>query len=88
VSVVASRLSRTHIPVEENGITAMRQRRFPVFLETAKGRVRAGFSAPANAEAVEISMRLRTKGWIVYRIRFDEAAGAWLASVIDWKRAA
>lgn len=66
----------------------MRQRRFPVLMETAKGRVRAGFSAPATAEPVQIAMRLREKGRDAYRIRFDTEAGVWIASVIDWKRAA
>jgi len=66
----------------------MRQRRFPVLLETAKGRVRAGFSAPADEEPVQIALRLRERGRTVYRVRFDEEASAWIASVIDWKRAA
>jgi hypothetical protein len=66
----------------------MRRRRFPVLLDTAKGRHRAGFSAPAGEEPVEIAMRLRKKGWTAYRVRFDPDAGAWIASVIDWKRAA
>jgi hypothetical protein len=66
----------------------MRQRRFPVLLDTAKGRVRAGFSAPAAEEPVRIALRLREKGWTAYRVRFDSDGGAWIASVIDWKRAA
>lgn len=66
----------------------MRQRRFPVLLETARGRIRAGFTAPAGEERVQIALRLREKGWTAYRVRLDEEAGAWIASVIDWKRAA
>lgn len=66
----------------------MRQRRFPVLMETAKGRVRAGFSAPAGTEPVQIAMKLREKGRTAYRVRFDVEAGVWIASVIDWKRAA
>jgi hypothetical protein len=66
----------------------MRQRRFPVLVETAKGRTRAGFSAPPGEEPVQIALRLREKGWNAYRIRLDTEAGAWIASVIDWKRAA
>jgi hypothetical protein len=37
---------------------------------------------------VQIALKLLEKGWTAYRIRFDQEAGAWLASVIDWKRAA
>ena len=77
-----------HIAVERNWETAMRQRRFPVLLDTARGRVPARFSAPAGAEPVEIALRLREKGWTAYRIRYDSVASAWIATVIDWKRAA
>lgn len=66
----------------------MRLRRFPVLLETAKGRVRAGFSAPAAEEPVQVAMKLRERGRDAYRVRFDADAGVWLATVIDWKRAA
>ena len=68
--------------------TAMRQRRFPVLLETTKRRVRAGFSAPADEEPVRIALKLRERGRIAYRVRLDLEGGAWIASVIDWKRAA
>ena len=66
----------------------MRQRRFPVLLDTAKRRIRAGFSATAAEEPVQIALKLREKGWTAYRVRLDEEAGAWIASVIDWQRAA
>jgi hypothetical protein len=57
-------------------------------VETAKGRTRAGFSAPAGEEPVQIALRLREKGWNAYRIRLDAEARVWIASIIDWKRAA
>lgn len=66
----------------------MRRRRFPVLLETAKRRVRAGFSAPADEEPVQIALKLRERGCRAYRVRFDPEVGAWIASIIDWKRAA
>jgi hypothetical protein len=31
---------------------------------------------------------LRGKGWTAYRLRFDRSAFVWIASVIDWQRAA
>ena len=77
-----------YIPVQRSRIFAMRQRRYPVLLESAKGRVRAGFSAPADQEPVEVALRLRESGRTVYRVRFDPEAEAWIASVMDWKRAA
>jgi hypothetical protein len=78
----------TYMLLETVRRTMMRQRRFPVLLETAKGRIRAGFSAPAAEEPVQVAMKLRERGRDAYRVRFDAEAGVWLATVIDWKRAA
>jgi hypothetical protein len=66
----------------------MSARRYPVFVETADGRTRAGFFAPASATPVDVSLMLREKGWTAYRIRADHAARAWVATIIDWQRAA
>jgi hypothetical protein len=66
----------------------MNTRRYPVFVETSHGRTQAGFSAPANAAAVDVSLMLRDKGWSAYRIRADHSAFVWIATVIDWQRAA
>ena len=66
----------------------MNARRYPVFVETAHGRTQAGFSVPANATPVDVSLMLREKGWTAYRIRFDHSASVWIAMVIDWQRAA
>lgn len=63
-------------------------RRRRVFVETSKGRVSAGFSVPATADAVEVSMRLREKGWAPYRLRLDSEQNCWIAAVIDWRHAA
>jgi hypothetical protein len=59
-----------------------------VLIETKNGRQPAGFSAPASAEPSEITPKIREKGWIPYRIRFDTTDGVWIVTVIDWKRAA
>jgi hypothetical protein len=67
---------------------AMSKQRYAVLIETAKGRVPAKFTVPATASAVEVAMRLRAKGWEPYRLCFDPESSSWIASVIDWKRAA
>jgi hypothetical protein len=41
-----------------------------------------------NVAPVDVSLLLREKGWTAYRIRFDHAAFAWIATVMDWKQAA
>jgi hypothetical protein len=66
----------------------MATRRYQVFVETSQGRAEAGFSVPANAAPVDVSLMLREKGWTAYRIRPDHSAFAWIAAVMDWKRAA
>ena len=64
----------------------MQQRR--VFVETSKGRVSASVSVPFSADAADVSMLLRERGWAPYRLRLDQAKNCWIAMVIDWKRAA
>jgi hypothetical protein len=68
--------------------SVMNARRYLVFVETSHGRTQAGFSVPASATPVDVSLMLREKGWTAYRIRFDHSASVWIAMVIDWQRAA
>jgi hypothetical protein len=63
-------------------------RKYPVFVETTHGRQQAGLRAPANATPVEVSLLLRERGWTAYRIRADHSASLWIATVMDWQRAA
>jgi hypothetical protein len=66
----------------------MRKHRFPVLVETASRRSPTGVYGSADEEPAAVALRLREKGWQPYRVRLDENAGAWIAAVIDWKRAA
>ena len=66
----------------------MRHRRRRVFIDTQKGRVSAGFTVAAEADAADVSMRLRERGWIAYRLRLEAEQYAWVATVIDWTRRA
>ena len=66
----------------------MRHRRRRVFIDTQKGRVSAGFTVAAEADAADVSMRLRERGWIAYRLRLEAEQHAWIATVIDWARRA
>jgi hypothetical protein len=66
----------------------MRNRRRRVFIDTQKGRVSAGFTVAAEADAADVSMRLRERGWIAYRLRLETEQHAWVATVIDWTRRA
>jgi hypothetical protein len=71
-----------------NGRFLMSHRRRRVFIETPKGRRSAGFTVPADADAVDVSMRLRERGWAPYRLRLEPEQHAWIAVVIDRQRVA
>jgi hypothetical protein len=64
------------------------RRRRRVYIDVPKGRVSAGFTVPAEADAADVSMELRRRGWSPYRLSLDAENYAWVAIVIDWKRAA
>ena len=61
----------------------MSYRRRRVFVETSRGRVSAGFTVPAGADAADVSMALRRRGWSPYRLRLEAEQHAWIAFVID-----
>ncbi len=66
----------------------MPHRRRVVFIDTPKGRVSAGFTVPETADAADVSMKLRERGWSPYRLRLEPEQNAWIAVVIDWQRVA
>jgi hypothetical protein len=66
----------------------MRHRRRRVFIDTQKGRISAGFAVSAEADAADVSIRLRERGWIAYRLRLEAEQSAWVATVIDWRQRA
>ena len=59
-----------------------------VFVDTPKGRRSAGFTVPETADAADVSMRLRERGWTPYALRLEPERHAWVALVMDWQRAA
>ncbi len=58
-----------------------------MLIETSSGRLAAKVSFPTTAQPVDVSLALRACGWKAYKIRFDPAACAWVAKVIDWDQA-
>ena len=66
----------------------MSRRRRRVFIEAQKGRRSAGFTVSDQADAVDVSLALRARGWIAYRLRLETENHAWVAVVIDWQGAA
>jgi hypothetical protein len=66
----------------------MPRRRRRVLIETSRGRISAGFSVPPEADAADVSMALRRRGWAPYKLHLEAEQHAWIAIVIDWKHAA
>ena len=66
----------------------MPHRRRRVFVDTPKGRRSAGFTVPESADAADVSMRLRERGWTPYALRLEPEQHAWVALVMDWQHAA
>jgi hypothetical protein len=66
-------------------VSLMPHRRRRVFVDTPKGRHSAGFTVPESADAADVSMALRRRGCA---LRLDPEQHAWIALVMDWRRAA
>ncbi len=47
-----------------------------VFIDTPKGRVSAGFTVPETADAADVSMKLRERGWSPHRLRLEPEQNA------------
>ena len=43
---------------------------------------------PESADAADVSMRLRERGWTPYALRLEREQHAWVALVMDWQHAA
>ena len=78
--------ARVNATVLNGGLMSHRRRR--VFVDTPNGRRSAGFTVSAEADAADVSMRLRERGWAPYRLRLEPEQHTWIAVVIDWQRAA
>ncbi len=66
----------------------MRKRNCPVLVETYQGRSPSGVYAAPTARPVEVTLALREKGWVPYRVWFEPQEDLWVAKVIDWGQAA
>jgi hypothetical protein len=67
-------------------LALMRRRSCPVLVETYQGRSPSGVYAPPTAHPTDVTIALREKGWVPYRIWFEEQEDLWVAKVIDWGR--
>jgi hypothetical protein len=50
--------------------------------------LQASDTVPESADAADVSMALRRRGWSPYAMRLDPEQRSWIALVMDWQRAA
>jgi hypothetical protein len=67
-------------------LALMRRRLCPVLVETYRGRPPSALNAPPPAHPAEVTLALRERGWVPYRIWLDQDAEVWIAKVIDWAK--
>jgi hypothetical protein len=58
------------------------------FCANAKGTYQGSLHSAEKRKSDRVSLRLRERGWVPYKIYLDDKLKAWSALVIDWKRAA
>jgi hypothetical protein len=66
----------------------MAKRHCPVLVETYQGRSQSGVYAPPSADPTTITLALREKGWLPYRVWYEAEEEQWVVKVVDWGRAA
>jgi hypothetical protein len=79
------------IPERRRGpskLALMRKRHCPVLVETYQGRSPSGVYAPRSADPTTITLALRERGWVPYRVWYEAEEELWVAKVVDWGRAA
>ena len=86
--VILSWRSRAPVVRSFAMVSLMPHRRRRVFVDTPKGRRSAGFTVPESADAADVSMALRRRGWSPYAMRLNSEQQSWIALVMDWQRAA
>jgi hypothetical protein len=62
----------------------IRQR--PIMIDLDGKLVHSQVFASAAEQPAEVSMRAREKGWLPYRVRFDESQAAWIVSRLSVRK--
>jgi hypothetical protein len=56
------------------------KRQRPIMIEMDGQLLKSDVFASEAEQPVEVSIRIREKGWVPYRVRFDESQAAWIVS--------
>ena len=61
-------------------------RRRPIMIELDGKLINSQVFASETEQPADVSMRVREKGWLPYRVRFDGSQAAWIVSSLDYLR--
>ena len=62
------------------GMMRTKGRRCPVIIDLQGQLIKSQIFASEAEPPVEVSIKVRDKGWLPYRVRFDESQAAWIVS--------
>jgi hypothetical protein len=65
---------------------AKSRQRYPIMIELEGQVIKSQVFASEAEQPAEVSIRVREKGWVPYRVRFDESQAAWIVSSLDQPR--
>ena len=65
---------------------AKSRQRCPIMIELDGQVIKSQVFASETEQPVEVSIKVREKGWLPYRVRFDESQAAWIVSSLEQLR--
>jgi hypothetical protein len=66
---------------------ALANRKRPIMIELDGHLIKSHVLASEAEQPAEVSIKIREKGWLPYRVRFDESQAAWIVSSLYLLRA-
>ena len=58
-------------------------RRCPIIIDLEGQLIKSQIFASKGEAPVEVSIKVREKGWLPYRVRFDESRAVWIVSSLN-----
>ena len=65
------------------GMMRLKGRRCPIIIDLEGQLIKSQIFASEAEPPVEVSIKVREKGWLPYRVRFDESQAVWIVSSLN-----